>query len=221
MKSKLLALVLIAAAALAARSFAFAEADKEPGAAVPPEIKLPEGWTAEDMKACILAAQPGKQHELLAKDVGVWQGKTTMWMGPGGEPMKSECVSTVTPIMDGRYIKCEIKGDMPGMGPFQGFGIYGFDNVSQKYVSAWIDNQSTGLMTGTGELSDDGKVLTWNYTFNCPLTKKPVALREVDSATGENSKTLEMFGPDPKTGKEYKMMSIEFTRQGDAPAAGG
>jgi hypothetical protein len=165
------------------------------------------------MQACMLAGTPGEMHKELAKDVGVWNGKTTMWMGPGGEAMKSECVSTITPIMDGRYIKCEIKGDMPGMGPFDGFGLYGFDNVSQKFVSIWIDNHSTGIMTGTGELSEDGKVMTWNYTFNCPVTKKQTTMREVETSTGENTERFEMFGPDPKSGKEYKMMSIEFTRK--------
>ena len=132
---------------------------------------------------------------------------------PGAEPVKSECVSTITPMMDGRFVKCEIKGDMPGMGPFEGFGIYGFDNVSQKFVSSWIDNQGTGMMTGTGELSDDGKVMTWKFDFNCPLTKKASVMREVETVTGPNTKRFEMFGPDPKTGKEMKMMTIDFTKK--------
>ena len=34
--------------------------------------------------------------------------------------------------MDGRFIKVEVEGEMPGMGPFHGFGIYGFDNVTQE-----------------------------------------------------------------------------------------
>ena len=167
----------------------------------------------DDMKACMMAATPGKQHQHLAKEVGVWNGKTTMFM-PGAEPATSECVSTVTPMMDGRYIKCEIKGDMPGMGPFEGFGIYGFDNVSQKFVSTWIDNQGTGIMNGMGELSDDGKVMSWKCSFNCPITKKPAIMREIETVTGPNTKRFEMFGPDPKTGKESKMMNIEFTKKG-------
>jgi hypothetical protein len=115
--------------------------------------------------------------------------------------------------MDGRYIKVEIKGDMPGMGPFEGFGIYGYDNVSGQFVASWVDNQSTGIMNGTGELSKDGKTLTWKNTFNCPLNKKPAVMREIDTITGPNSKTLEMIGNDPKSGKEFKMMRIELTRE--------
>jgi hypothetical protein len=38
-------------------------------------------------------------------------------------------------------------------------------------------------------------------------------MREVETVTGPNSKTLEMFGTDPKSGKEFKMMRIELTRK--------
>jgi len=75
-----------------------------------------------------------------------------------------------------------------------------------------IDNQGTGIMNGTGELSADGKVLTWTYTFNCPLTKKPTPMREIETITGDKTKTLEIYSVEPKSGKEYKMMVIEFTK---------
>jgi hypothetical protein len=215
MKSRMpllaLAVGLLAAGTIVG-SLAIADSAKDAKSALP-EIKLPPGWTMEDMETCMKAATPGKNQQLLSKDAGVWQGKTTMWMGPDGDAMHSECTSTVTPIMDGRYIKVEIKGDMPGMGPFEGFGIYGYDNVSGQFVASWVDNQSTGIMNGTGELSKDGKTLTWKNTFNCPLNKKPAVMREIDTITGPNSKTLEMIGNDPKSGKEFKMMRIELTRE--------
>lgn len=99
------------------------------------------------------------------------------------------------------------------MGPYRGSGIVGFDNVTQKFVSTWIDNCSTGIMTGTGELSSDGKTLTWSYTYNCPVAKKPVGMRQVETVTAPDTKRLEMYGTDPKSGKEYKMMTIELTKK--------
>ncbi|MEX0777997.1 MAG: DUF1579 domain-containing protein [Phycisphaeraceae bacterium] len=217
-RKTLLVAALLATASLAAIVASIATAEdpmdaKTAAPAGPAEMPLPPGWTKADMEACMMAATPGDQHKRLVAEAGVWQGKTTMWMVPGAEPMQSQCTSTITPIMDGRYTKCEMAGDMPGMGPYNGFGIYGFDNVSQKYVSTWIDNHSTGIMTGMGEASADGKTLTWKFTYNCPITKKPVVMREVETNTGPNTKTLEMFGPDPKTGKEFKMMRIELTKQ--------
>ncbi|MGH7242974.1 MAG: DUF1579 domain-containing protein [Phycisphaerales bacterium] len=179
----------------------------------PMEMQLPPGWTPEDMQACTIAGTPGKQHQMLASGAGQWQGKNQMWMAPGMPPINSDSTATVSPVMDGRFTKIEFAGDMPGMGPFTGWGIYGFDNVSKKFVSTWIDNMGTGMMQGTGELSADGKVLTWTYNYNCPIAKKPVVMREIETFTGPNTKTLEMWSTDPKSGKEFKSMFIEMTRK--------
>lgn len=222
MNSKQLMLSFCLAVAFSlAGSFAFAQQAKEtktaqdakPAEGTQTEMKLPEGWTQEDMQACTAAGTPGEMHEHLTRDAGVWVGKITMWMGADSQPSQSECTMTLTPIMDGRFVKCEIAGDMPGMGPFNGLGIYGYDNVTQRFVSTWIDNYGTGIMNGTGELTPGGKVMTWEFTYNCPIQKKPVTMREVETTTGPNARTFEMFGADPKTGKEYKMMKIEYTRK--------
>ena len=190
----------------------------KPGSDAAAQPQLPPGWTEADMKACMEAGTPGPMHAYLAKGTGVWTGKCTMWMAPNTEPMKNDCTSTVTTMMDGKYIKCEMAGEMPGMGPFSGFGISGFDNVSQKFQSTWIDNMGTGIMFGTGELSPDQKTLTWKFNYFCPIAKKQVTMRQVEKRTGDNSLTMEMYGPEPKTGVEYKMMEIALTRKGGEAA---
>ena len=190
--------------------------DKKPG--TPPageqQPPLPPGWTPEDMQACMAAGTPGKQHEQLAKSVGTWTGKTQMWMGPTAtEPLRGDCAQTITSVMDGRYITGEMTGELPGMGPFKGFGITGFDNVSQKFVGSWIDNHSSGIMQGVGEISSDGKTLTWTFTHNCPITKKPATVRQIETYPDDKTQVFEMFTTDPKSGKEYKCMRIDFTRK--------
>src|SRR5947208_3594739 len=81
------------------------------------ETQLPPGMNQADMQACMAAATPGKQHEMLARGVGHWTGKHTMWMTPDAQPATSNMSSTVSTIMDGRFTKVEIEGDMMGMGP--------------------------------------------------------------------------------------------------------
>jgi uncharacterized protein DUF1579/uncharacterized protein DUF6370 len=226
------AIVAIAAVTTAAGSVAFAQAQqpaKDSKPAAPKTIaptpadqqpQLPPGWTEADMQACAVAGMPGEMHTRLAESIGVWSGKSTMWMAPGSDPVYTESTSTITPMMDGRFTKCEWAGDMPGMGPFHGFGLYGFDNVARKFQSIWIDNCGTGIMTGTGELSSDGKAITWTYSYNCPITRKPTVLREIERNTGKDTKAFEMYGIDPKSGKEYKMMEVALTRSlGNAQAA--
>ncbi len=189
-----------------------ADSAKDAKSAAAPEMKLPPGWTLEDFQACIVAGTPGEKHKLLANEIGTWKGESTMWMAPGMDPIKSDCTSTVTPVMDGRFIKVDFAGDMPGMGPYNGLGIVGYDNVGQRLQSVWLDNHSTGMMVGTGEMSADGKTLTWKYDYNCPITKKPAVMRQIETYASPTSKTLEMFGADPKSGKEFKMMSIKLTK---------
>jgi hypothetical protein len=176
------------------------------------EMKLPPGWTEADMMACMEAGTPGAEHKRLAADVGEWTSECMMWMAPDTEPLKSQGTSEVTTILDGRFTHVEMEGDMMGQ-PFKGYGLYGFDNVAKKYVSTWIDSMTTGIMTGDGKASSDGKTITWTYTGNCPLTKKPITMREIDTTVDANTKTLEMWGPDPKTGKEYKSMFITLKRK--------
>lgn len=198
---------------LAAGSLALAEPPKDAKTAAAPAVQLPPGWTEADMQACMIAGTPGKMHETLAKGVGTWQGKNTMWMYPGAAPVVTQCSSTVTPIMGGRFIKCDMIGEMPGMGPFNGFGLFGFDNVTQKLVSTWIDNCGTGILTGTGQLSPDGKSITWSYTYTCPITKKPASMRQVETVTSDSTRTLEVYTNDPKSGQEFKMLTIEFAKK--------
>jgi hypothetical protein len=214
-KLKLPAILTATILATAATTLTIAEVTKDPKAAPAgqPEMKLPPGWTAEDMKACMAAGTPGDQHKYLAQSAGTWAGKNTMWMAPGADPIKTESTSTVTSIMDGRFTKVEASGDMPGMGKFSGLGVYGYDNVAKKFVGTWVDNMGTTMMNGTGELSADGKILTWTNTFTCPITKKPATMRQVETTTGPNAMTLEMFMTEPKSGKEYKMMQIDMTKK--------
>lgn len=185
----------------------------DPSTQTPPAMQLPPGWTMDDVMACQVAGTPGEMHARLAADAGTWEGKSSMVMAPGMPAMESTNIMTVTPIMDGRYVQVTSEGDMPGMGSYKGQGIYGYDNVSQQFVAVWFDNMGTGIMNGTGTMSADGKVITTNYSYNCPLTKKPSPMREVSTVTGENTRLLEMYTKDPKSGQEYKMLTIEYTKK--------
>jgi len=42
---------------------------------------------------------------------------------------------------------------------------------------------------------------------------KECSLREVFTVVDDNTQRMEMYGPDPKTGKEFKMMEIKMTRK--------
>jgi hypothetical protein len=59
--------------------------------------------------------------------------------------------------------------EMLGM-PFQGFGMYGYDNFKEAYVGMWVDNMSTALFTAEGRANEAGDVITFEGLMDEPIT---------------------------------------------------
>ncbi len=175
----------------------------------PPQMSPQQKTTMERMTR---AATPGAQHAMLARMAGEWTCAVRMQMDPSQPAQKSQSTATITALMDGRYIQEVDSGQMNGM-PFNGMGLYGFDNVTGRYVSSWIDNMGTGIMTSVGTPDASGKVITWTASMNDPATGKPAKARMVTTITDDDHHTLEMFGVAPGTKKEMKMMTIEYARK--------
>lgn len=48
----------------------------------------------------------------------------------------------------------------------------------------------------------------------CPANGKECEMREVYKIIDDNTQVMDIYGPDMKTGKEFKSMEIKFTRKG-------
>jgi len=154
---------------------------------------------------------PGEPHKMLARSDGNWKGEMTMWMAPDGPPMKSMTSGTNKMIMGGRYQVSTFKGDFMGM-PFEGISTTAYDNAKKVYISNWIDNMGTGMMNMEGTWDEAAKAINFKGRMICPANGKECDVRETYKIIDENTHLMEMYGPDMKTGKEYKNMEIKFTR---------
>ncbi len=153
----------------------------------------------------------GEPHKMLAKTAGTWTAETTMWMADGAPPQKSTGSSVTETIYGGLYQKTTHKGDMMGM-PFEGQSIAGYDNMKKEYFSTWIDNMGSGIMVATGQYDSVANKLTLSATTKC-MNGQDATMREVFTIVDDNTHIMEMYGPDPKTGKEYKTMEIKYIRK--------
>jgi len=154
-------LFALAAVALFVTSVAYA-------ADAPPKMSPEQQAMMEKMAK---AAAPGPQHEMLKKMAGEWNAKVTSQMDPSQPAEVEQSSSTLTMLMDGRYCQETTSGNMMGQ-PFSGMGVTGYDNVLGKFVSTWIDNMGTGIMTSQGTLDKSGKVITWVGSMSDPVTGK-------------------------------------------------
>jgi hypothetical protein len=174
-----------------------------------------EAWIPVDsataMKNMMAAGTPGPMHAMLAKSDGNWTAETKMWWTPDGPPQVSKGTCTNKMIMGGRYQHGTFKGDFGGM-PFEGVSLTGYDNTEKVFTSTWYDNMSTTVMHMKGSWDDATKSITFKGRGVCAANGQESDMREVYKIIDDNTQVMEMYGPDMKTGKEFKGMEITFTR---------
>lgn len=180
------------------------------------ETNKEEAWVPVDSataeKAWMEYMTPGEPHKMLAKMDGEWVGDTKMWMSPDAPPMNNTGSASFKTIMGGRYQQGWHKGNFNNM-PFEGVSTTAYDNAKKVFISTWIDNMGTGIMTMEGTWDEANKTISYKGKMVNPANGKDCNVREVYKIIDDNTQYMEMYGPDPKTGKEFKTMEMKMTRK--------
>jgi hypothetical protein len=163
-----------------------------------------------EMEAYMKAGTPGAPHQWLASTAGSYVLKIKSWNEPGGPATEEKGTATRKMTLGGRVLAEEVNSATMGT-PFTGHGMRGYDNVSGKYWSTWMDSMSTGLMLSEGSC-DAQKACSFTGSWNDPIKKGPVKARMTTRWTSPTTEVFEMYGPG-KDGKEMKMMEITYTKQ--------
>jgi hypothetical protein len=156
------------------------------------------------------AAQPGQPHKLFATLAGSWATQTKEWMEPGKPPTEASGTAEMKMLLDGRFLYQEYNGQMMGQ-PFNGIGIDAYDNMTKKYVTAWMDTMGTGLFLMEGTASPDGKTITLRGSHPEPGGGK-MTHRAIWKIIDVDNQTFDMYGAHHGQ-KETKMMEIVYTRK--------
>ena len=155
-------------------------------------------------------ATPGEPHKLFATLAGSWTTTTKEWMEPGKPPTESTGTAEMKMLLDGRFLYQEFTGNMMGQ-PFSGVGIDAFDNMTKKYVTAWMDTMGTGIFMMEGTASADGKTITLKGSHPEPGGGK-MTHRAVWKLVDNNTQTFDMYGTH-HSGKETKVLEITYSRK--------
>lgn len=155
-------------------------------------------------------AMPGEPHKLFASLAGSWTTTTKEWMEPGKPPIESTGTAEMKMLLDGRFLYQEYNAQMMGQ-PFSGIGIDAYDNMTKKYVTAWIDTMGTGIFMMEGTASADGKTITLKGSHPEPGGGK-MTHRAVWKIVDNDTQTFDMYGAH-HGGKEMKVLEITYNRK--------
>lgn len=162
-------------------------------------------------QAMMTYAAPGKMHEMLAKSNGMWTEDITFWMTPGAPPQKMTATCMNRMVMGGRYQQGNTRGSFSGM-PFEGMSTVGYDNIKKVFVSTWIDNMGTGIMSMEGPYNEATKTVEMKGMMMDPMSGKEMAARQTLKFIDEKNQLMEMFSTQAD-GKEFKNMEIKFSKK--------
>jgi hypothetical protein len=176
---------------------------------------------AEMMKMMMEMSKLNDNHKLLTSLDGTWNFTTKMWMGgdPTAKPEESKGTAVRKSVMGGRFVMMDVNGKfkMPDQTgkmkefEFRGHGIDAYDNAKQKFVTAWMDNMGTGIMTSEGTYDQATKTFTYTGEYQmAPGMKQQI--REVIKLTDKDHMLFEWY--ENRGGKEVKTMEINYTRAG-------
>ena len=177
-----------------------------PGQPTPEEMAM--------MKKAMEASTPGEAHAKLKPLTGKWNYITKWKMSPEAEWGESKGKAEFKWIMGDRFLVQDIKGEPdPSMGgmAFEGHGMMGYDNVTKKYWSTWLDNMGTGVMMSEGTADGSGKTFTFESEYSCPIKGGKVAAKTVTKIEGDDKMVFQMFDKDEK-GKEFQNLEVTYTR---------
>ena len=163
----------------------------------------------EAMDKWLAFSTPGTEQQWLAKRSGTWNLVVTQF-NMGDDSIQTNAVSTCQMILGDRYLY-EYMNGMTDIGRFEGSGVFGYDNARKVFVSSWVDNMGTGISSGTGKRSADGKRIEWQVTTTDPMVGGDVLMRSVEEYVSNDRIEMSMYAPDPKGG-EVKIMEIIYTR---------
>jgi hypothetical protein len=166
--------------------------------------------SAEQMKmmeAMQKAMTPGPQHAAFASLVGKFKADMKFRTDANSPEQASTGEAVNELVFGGRFVKSEYSGDMSGQ-PFKGVQFLGYNNTAKTYQCVWMDDMSTAIMTSEG--TGDASSITLQCTFACPLINGPRKLKMTYAIKNADEHTFEMY--DLEGGKEFKMMTIHYTR---------
>lgn len=155
--------------------------------------------------------QPTTFHQQLARDVGDWEAKVTMWPMPGMDPVVSSGKETST-MLGGFWLLSDFEGDFQGM-PFTGRSQLGYDTETGEYVSTWIDSMAPAMFVSRGKYDVATNTLTLEGECNDWITGEPERMKHVTKYTDETHKTFEMYEAPAGSDDWHKSLMIEYTKK--------
>lgn len=156
------------------------------------------------------AMTPGEGQKRLDPMIGTFDVTVRVWTDPAKPPLEFKGGSVNAWTLGGRYVQTMLSTDMDGE-RFDGIGYYGFDNATQTYQAAWMDNGSTAISWYHGKMDKSGRSALLKSSAIPAVGSKPVEVEMRVSIAEGGDHVTQLWGA-PRGGKAFKFMELRSVR---------
>ena len=113
-------------------------------------------------------------------------------------------------ILGGRVLEERYEATIMGA-PFEGYSLNGYDNVTGRRWTLWVDNMSTGPMVTWGDWSDEQKAHVFHGTVPDPMRGALTKTKTIVRHPSADEEVVEIY--DLGSGEPVKTMQVVAKRQ--------
>jgi hypothetical protein len=162
------------------------------------------------LQALDSAMTPGEGQKRLDPMIGNFDVTLLVWTDPAKPPLEYKGSAVNTWTLGGRYVQTMLATVMDGE-PFDGIGYYGFDNATQTYQAAWMDNGSTAISWYHGRMDKSGRSALLKSSAIPAVGSKPVEVEMRVSIAQGGDHVTQLWGA-PRGGKAFMFMELRSVR---------
>jgi hypothetical protein len=158
-----------------------------------------------------LAPTPGKEHQVLQRDVGKWEAKMKLWMAPDTDPVEATGTEDNQSINGGFWVAQTYKANILGQ-EMTGHGMTGFDPQSKQYIGVWTDSMSPHMMKMEGTYRAADNTMEMRYKGFDTLSNREIEGKATTRWVDDDTRVMEMWAPVPGGSELFKSMEITYKR---------
>ncbi|MBD3333610.1 DUF1579 domain-containing protein [candidate division GN15 bacterium] len=170
--------------------------------------------TPELMAKYMAMAQPGPEHEHLAKLVGEWTSVTTFRMQPGDDPTNVEGTCHNEMVLEGRFLQSRGRASTPQM-EAKSMVMFGYDRMMEEYTLVAFDTWGTYYITAAGQYDEESKSIRLYGEEYDPIMDFTQEYYFKLTFVDEDTFVEELYFTDEVMTKglgEFKMVETTYTR---------
>jgi len=150
---------------------------------------------------------PGPEHDILKRDVGVWDATLEMSF-PGAPPMTMSGVETNT-LMGGRWLVSKYEADMMGQA-FEGRGITGWNPTKKVYSGVWADTMGLEMTFAEATYDPDTDTMTGWMEMADPMTGGKSKAKTVATWPDASTRIVKVY---PPSGGDEPFMTFTYDKR--------